>query len=84
MKEWLFFSAMSGGVVCRDCEPTVVDKIRMDPAAWNYLLGRQQDIASAGKAFEVLNLLLREQLNKIPSMLPYCQKVFSESPAGTQ
>jgi len=79
-KEWLFFSALNGGMVCRDCEPTVTDKIRIEYSAWNYLLNRQHDIISAGKAFDVLNLLLRDQLNKIPAMLPYCRKLFDMPP----
>jgi recombinational DNA repair protein (RecF pathway) len=77
--DWLFLSAMGGGLICRDCEPTIQEKIRMEHRAWYYLLGKVHDPASGGMAFEVLNYLLREYLHKTPVMTRYCTKLFSDA-----
>lgn len=74
----LFFSPSQGGAVCRDCEPAIVDKFRIEHRAWYYLLGKVDDPTSAGKAFDVLNLMLREHLGKPPRMHPYCRSLFAD------
>jgi DNA repair protein RecO (recombination protein O) len=75
-RDWLFFSAANGGLICRDCEPGVVDKIRLDHQTWYYLLNKVHDLVSAGQAFEVLNQLLREHLDRIPALTSYCRRIF--------
>jgi DNA repair protein RecO (recombination protein O) len=72
----LYFSATNGGVVCRNCETGVVEKIRLDPRALQYMLNKIHDIQSASMAFDVLNYMLQETLGKTPALRPYCQSIF--------
>ncbi len=75
----LFFSASSGGIVCRDCEPNVFDKIRLEHRAWFCLLGKVKDRVSALLAFDILNTMLREHLGKVPVSTEYCrERIFGE------
>ncbi|MFA5863645.1 MAG: DNA repair protein RecO [Phycisphaerae bacterium] len=74
--DWLFFSASGGGVVCRDCEPGILEKIRFEHRAWYFLLGKVHDLISASKAFDILNYMLREHLGKTPAMASYCRGIF--------
>jgi len=74
----LFFSPSQGGVLCRDCEPTVFDKFRMHRRGWYYLLGKVNDPISAGRAFEILNLMIREHVGREPRMQAYCRALFTE------
>ncbi len=71
--DMLFFSASSGGFVCRDCEAGVFDKIRVEHRAWFYLLGKVRDIVSARLAFDILNEMLKEHLEKVPATTKYCR-----------
>ncbi len=73
-KDTLFFSASSGGIICRDCEPGVFDKIRVEHRARFYLLGKVKDIISARLAFDILNDMLMEHLGKVPSTTKYCKE----------
>jgi DNA repair protein RecO (recombination protein O) len=73
----LYFSASSGGVVCRNCEPGVVEKMRLEHRTWYYLLNRMNDLQSASAAFDILNYMLRETLGKTPTLRSYCQSIFS-------
>lgn len=75
----LFFSARGGGLVCRDCEPSMVEKIRLENRAWYFLTGKVRDVVSAGMAFDVLNYLLRETLERVPAMTAYCRPLFVKS-----
>jgi len=75
--DWLFFSATGGGLVCRDCEPGVYEKIRLEHRAWYYLIGKVHDLISASKAFEIVNYMLREHLERVPTMTSYCQVIFT-------
>jgi len=75
----LFFSASNGGLICRDCEPNVFDKIRVEHRAWFYLLGKVNDKVSAHLAFDILNSMLGEHLEKVPATTKYCrEKIFEE------
>ncbi|NLX04294.1 MAG: DNA repair protein RecO [Phycisphaerae bacterium] len=76
----LFFTPSGGGLLCRDCEPAVVDKIGIENRAWYYLIGKVHDPISAGKAFDVINAMLREHLYRSPRMYPHCRKLFSPDP----
>lgn len=77
--EPLYFSASSGGVVCRNCEVGIVEKMRLDPRAWSYLLNKTHDLQSASLAFDVLNYMLRETLGRTPTLRSYCQSIFSSN-----
>ncbi len=74
--DWLFFSASGGGLVCRDCEPAMFEKIRLEHRAWYYLTGKVRDLVSAAKAFDILNYMLREHLERVPTMASYCRAIF--------
>lgn len=75
----LFFSASQGGLICRDCEPGIVDKARLEHRAWYYLTGKVSDVTSARMAFEVLSYMIVEQLGKLPKMQRYCRDMFAAS-----
>lgn len=81
--DWLFFSATGGGLVCRDCEASLFEKIRIEHRAWYYLLGKVHDLTSGAKAFDLLNYMLREHLEKVPAMASYCRTIF-ETPAAKE
>lgn len=78
-RDWLFFSASQGGLVCRDCEPAVVDKIRVEHRAWYALLGEVSDPVSTGKAFGLLNIMIGEHMGRSPRMSGHCEALFSVS-----
>jgi len=72
--DMLFFSASAGGLVCRDCEGGIFDKIRVEHRAWFYLLGKVKDMKSASLAFEILDIMLKEHLEKVPTTSKYCRE----------
>jgi DNA repair protein RecO (recombination protein O) len=86
----IYFSASQGGVVCRDCEPTVIDKLRLPNRAWFGLRGRAKDRASLALAFDSLAMMLREYMGKIPKLHAACKEIFAADkpkptiPAPTQ
>lgn len=73
----IYFSASQGGVVCRDCEPTVIDKLRLPNRAWFGLRGRAKDRASLALAFDSLGMMLREYMGKIPKLHAACKEIFT-------
>ncbi len=77
----LFFSARAGGLVCRDCEPALFEKIRVENRAWFYLLGKNHDLPSAAQAFEILNYMFQEHLEKKIALASYCRALFTPGPA---
>jgi DNA repair protein RecO (recombination protein O) len=81
--DWLFFSAQAGGLICRDCEPGIFEKIRIEQRAWSYLLGKTRDLPAAALAFDILNYMLREHLEKTPALASYCRVIFTPGPAVT-
>jgi len=72
----LFFTASGGGLLCRDCEPAVVDKVRLEHRAWYYLLGKVDDTVSARMGFELLNYMIREHLGRPAKMEKHCGEIF--------
>ncbi len=72
--DWLFFSASSGGMVCRDCEAPIMEKIRIEHRGWYYLLGKVQDIISGKMGFDILMYMIREHIEKEPALAEYCRK----------
>jgi len=75
----LFFSPSQGGLICRDCEPTTTDKLRLEHRTWYYLLGKVKDPISAGKAFELLDRMTYEHLGRSCRMLRHCNDLFRRS-----
>jgi len=72
----LYLSATSGGLVCRDCEPAVVEKIHLEHRPWYYLSGNVHALVSASMAFDALNYLLGIYLERTPVMRSYCRSIF--------
>lgn len=70
----LFLSASAGGLVCRDCEMFVFDKIEIASSGWLYLIGKRDDLQSAFSGFEMLSFLIREFLGKSPSVEVGCKE----------
>ncbi|MCB9855213.1 MAG: DNA repair protein RecO [Phycisphaerales bacterium] len=64
--ELLFFSSHQGGAVCRDCEPSVVEKRRLSRET--ALLLSHANEAVSGRAFPLLDYHLREMMGR-PSKL---------------
>lgn len=64
--ETLYFSSHQGGAVCRDCEPTIVEKRRLSKETAR-LLCHAEDVVS-GRAFPLLDYHLRETMGR-PSKL---------------
>lgn len=72
----IYFSSRQGGVICRDCEPAMVEKRRIDALSLRQLLvieasdetggGRSQPVARADlmQAFDLLDYHLREIMSR--------------------
>ncbi len=81
--DWLFFSAQAGGLICRDCESGVFEKIRIEHRAWYYLIDKARDLPSAAQAFDILNYMLQEHLEKPLALASYCRAIFTPGPVVT-
>ena len=72
----LYFSARQGGILCRDCEPSAVEKRRIDPAAAHALVRTAACAASpaaiegdiAYAAFDLLDYQITETLSRPPRL----------------
>ncbi|MFQ5423708.1 MAG: DNA repair protein RecO [Phycisphaerae bacterium] len=66
----LYFSSRSGGAICRDCEPAIVDKRRIDPATAAVLSEAAAESAgplpalAAEPAFDLMDYHIRETLSQ--------------------
>ena len=85
-KGMLYFSSASGGIVCRDCEPAVIEK-RQVPAAVAYLLRRPELALTAEPpavlaAHELLSYHQRELLGKETTVMNFVNKLLRGRPNG--
>jgi DNA repair protein RecO (recombination protein O) len=61
----LYFSSREGGAICRDCEPNLVEKLRIDSAAVRGLqANRIESTRDAAHAFALLDYHLRETIGR--------------------
>lgn len=64
-EELLFFSSHQGGALCRDCEPTHVEKRRLPQAVVDTLvLGKNSDPKMPSEVFALLDYHLTETLSR--------------------
>ena len=75
-----YFSGSEGGLLCRDCESPVMDKISVGRAGIEFLAGRAGGAVGESCAFEMLNYHLREVLGKDLIAARYCRKIWSGGP----
>lgn len=59
-----FFSARQGGLICNDCEGSLVEKRRIEPAATLAISSGQIDDDVAAEAFDLLDYHLTESLGR--------------------
>ncbi len=78
--KWVYFSASEGGLLCRDCESPVMDKISVGRAGIEFLSGGAVGAVGESCAFEMLNYQLREVLAKDLIAASYCRKIWSGGP----
>lgn len=67
--EW--FSAGQGGMICRDCEPSVVEKRRVAPGIASALLRGELPASLAADAFEILNYGISYAMGRPSRLAPY-------------
>lgn len=60
----VYFSSRQGGAVCRDCEPSMVEKRRVTADELAILEGSAGDGAALGRVFDLLDYHLREIMGK--------------------
>jgi len=83
----LYFSSGSGGMLCRDCEPAVVEKRFLEPEVLALLQG-EDDSASAGlpsvlAAQELLSYHIRELLGKQSKMMVFVNRLLRQQEKAT-
>jgi len=74
---WLHFSASEGGLLCRDCEPAVIDKISVGRAGIELLRAGAVGPVAESSAFELLNYHLRCTLDKNITLAKHCRTIFT-------
>ncbi|MFQ5428718.1 MAG: DNA repair protein RecO [Phycisphaerae bacterium] len=68
----VYFSAHKGGAICRDCEPALVEKRRIDPLVARALTnGDAPGPADAAQVFDVLDYHLRETMSRPARLSPF-------------
>lgn len=71
----VYFSSSANGLICRDCESSFADKIKLTKEAWACLASLKQIFDSSEKTLEeiekVLVLHLTELLGRTPKMARY-------------
>lgn len=60
----IYFSSRQGGAICRDCEPSMVEKRRVTAAVLAGLEGEVADAKIAPQAFDLLDYHLRETMGR--------------------
>ncbi len=63
-----YFSAGQGGLICRDCEPTVAEKQRVTAATLTGLRGEDWAEGAPGRAFALLDYTIGYHLGRKPQL----------------
>lgn len=63
-----YFSAHQGGLICRDCEPTLAEKRKVSAAALTALRERAVSADAARNAFDLLNYTISHTIGRQPSL----------------
>jgi len=70
-RELEYFSAGQGGMICRDCEPTVIEKRRVVPGVAAALSQDAVPAALLAGAFDVLNYAISCAMGRPPKLAAY-------------
>lgn len=74
----LYFSSRQGGAICRDCEPTAVEKRRMPaPVARGLVTGSLHDRTQMRGAFDLLDYHITEIMARPPRLSAPLRKALS-------
>jgi len=65
------FSSAAGGMICRDCEPAIVEKRRADPRVPAALVAGDIPEPLAVPAFDLLNYAISQAMGKPSRLAPY-------------
>ena len=80
--EPLYFSSSLGGMLCRDCEPTVIEKRRLSPPAW-HILRQPENKTHPNTAYMAAHTLLgyhfTELAGKRPAILNFLNHLLKET-----
>jgi DNA repair protein RecO (recombination protein O) len=71
LRDLEYFSAGQGGMVCRDCEPAIVEKRRVAPGVAADLARGDVLADSAAAAFDVLNYAISYAMGRPPKLAAY-------------
>ncbi len=66
-----YFSAGEGGMICRDCEPSVVEKRRVAPGVADALSRGECPAGAAPGAFDLLNYAVSYAMGRPARLAPY-------------
>lgn len=66
-----YFSAGQGGMICRDCEPAIIEKRRVEPAVASALAQGSIPASGPAEAFDLLNYAITYAMGKASRLAPY-------------
>ena len=69
--EGAYFTSHEGGLLCRNCEASYVEKRRVSPDAIRMLSGGLLDDPPAGEAFALLNYHISHLMHKEPRLAKF-------------
>ncbi len=69
--EGVYFTSHEGGLLCRDCEVSYVEKRQVSPGAIRVLLGGLVDDSLAGEVFDLLNYHISHLMHKEPRLAKF-------------
>lgn len=70
-RELEYFSAGQGGMICRDCEPAIVEKRRVTPGVATGLAHGELPANLTAGAFDVLNYAITYAMGRPPKLAAY-------------